>query len=339
MAIPNVSADKIFAAMTQFDEELRSNAHWVNWENNQAHQFAIRTEDKRYPVKQIIAMATGLPVSSFSGGNEANSYLTQRGFNIEPLRGETRTNGDSLDPRLKEELKSALDRGFASGELMTQQLIADQTSRFRDRFGPEMLSKLDGKELLQLMHGRQDPNFKCLAYWLEFKDDDEFAGYSFGGIGGGTALKFGIYQRGSDGAWMTGSATQPRVLTINDAIQEARRQRGELLAGDEIFRNLDVSDTSDPVYARLQTAIETAAPQLSNTAWAHKYWFINHPDKLDDFHSPRYQRFHLFKLLQMPPDRIGIRDFTAARFNCAGRFVTAARQLEAPITAFDRVLN
>jgi hypothetical protein len=33
-------------------------------------------------------------------------------------------------------------------------------------------------------------------------------------------------------------------------------------------------------------------------------WFLTNPDWLDDYHSPRYQRFHLFKLLQMPPDRV-----------------------------------
>jgi 5-methylcytosine-specific restriction enzyme B len=336
--------DKILAAIARFDKELRADSHWANWENNQAHQFAIRNENKLYPVKQIISMATSTPVSSFSGGNEANNYLKERGFNVESLRSPmqaentTPKNADN-HPRLRQELKAALDRGFASGELITQRLIAEHTSRFRDRFGPESLSKLDDEELLQLMHGRQESDSKCLAFWLEFKDDDEFAGYSFGGIGGGSALKFGIYQRKSDGAWMTGSATQSRVLTITDAIREARQQRDELLAGDEVLRNLDVNDTSDAVCARLQTAMETAAPHLSNAAWAHKYWFLTHPDKLDDFHSPRYQRFHLFKLLQMPPDRIGIRDFTAARFNCAGRFVAAARQLEAPITAFDRVLN
>jgi hypothetical protein len=40
------------------------------------------------------------------------------------------------------------------------------------------------------MHGRQSGESRCLAYWLEFKNDDEFAGNRFGGIGGGSALKF-----------------------------------------------------------------------------------------------------------------------------------------------------
>ena len=70
---------------------------------------------------------------------------------------------------------------------------------------PQYLRELDGEALLQLMHGRYSSESKCLAYWLEFKNDDEFAGNQFGGIGGGSALKFGIFQRQSDSAWTTGS--------------------------------------------------------------------------------------------------------------------------------------
>jgi hypothetical protein len=60
MPLSPVSADRISAAMVQFDNELRSNSQWVNWETNQAHRFAIRKDQKLYPVKQIIGMATGI---------------------------------------------------------------------------------------------------------------------------------------------------------------------------------------------------------------------------------------------------------------------------------------
>jgi 5-methylcytosine-specific restriction enzyme B len=73
------------------------------------------------------------------------------------------------------------------------------------------------------MHGRGGEDSKCLAYWLEFKNDDEFTGNRFGGIGGGSALKFGLYQRGSDGAWITGSPNQQQTLPVDDAIAIARR--------------------------------------------------------------------------------------------------------------------
>ena len=117
-----------------------------------------------------------------------------------------------LEPQIFDDLKAALNHGLASGELLTSLQIEQQTALFRERFGPAVLRDLDGEALLRLMHGRLTGETRCLAYWLEFKNDDEFSGNQFGGIGGGSALKFGIYQRQSDNAWMTGSPNAQNVL-------------------------------------------------------------------------------------------------------------------------------
>ena len=39
-------------------------------------------------------------------------------------------------------------------------------ANFRARFGPDVLSTLDGLALLERMHKREGQN--CLMYWLEF---------------------------------------------------------------------------------------------------------------------------------------------------------------------------
>lgn len=244
-----------------------------------------------------------------------------------------------LQPHLVDELKTALSTGLASGELLTRVQIEQQTALFRDRFGPGVLRQLDGEALLRLMHGRDSSESRCLAYWLEFKNDEEFAGHQFGGIGGGSALKFGIFQRQTDGAWMTGSPQAQQVLSLEDAIAIARKQRDELVAGAEVLTSLDATGTSDEAYAGLQAAMEKAAPKLAHDGWAHKFWFLVSPDRIDDYHSPRYQRFHLFKLLQIPPDGAGILDGSLPRFVCAGRFISAASELGVPVTTLNTVLN
>lgn len=248
-------------------------------------------------------------------------------------------NRASLESHIFDELKRALNQGLASGELLTPIQIEQQTTLFRDRFGPAVLRELDGEALLRRMHGRQSGESRCLVYWLEFKNDDEFAGNRFGGIGGGSALKFGIFQRQSDNAWMAGSPKAQHILSLEDAIAISRKQRDELVAGAEVLASLDAAKTSDGAYAQLQTAMEQAAPKLSHDAWARKYWFLINPDRLDDYHSPRYQRFHLLKLLQMPPDRVGILDGSAPRFICAGRFIAAARELGVPVSTLTEVLS
>jgi|HubBroStandDraft_4_1064222.scaffolds.fasta_scaffold00671_2 5-methylcytosine-specific restriction protein B len=245
----------------------------------------------------------------------------------------------TLEPRLFDELKAALGHGLASGELLTPVQIEQQTALFRDRFGPAVLSQLDGEALLRLMHGRASSEPRCLAYWLEFKNDEEFAGNRFGGIGGGSALKFGIFQRQSDGAWVTGSPQAQQVLSLQDAIARARKQRDELVGGAEVLLSLEAIDTSDKAYVGLQAAMEKAAPELVSDGWTHKYWFLIAPDRIDDYHSPRYQRFHLFKLLQMSPDRVGTMEGGSPRFICAGRFIAAARELGVPVTTLNTILN
>ena len=245
----------------------------------------------------------------------------------------------SLEPRLAAELKTSLDQGLASGTLMAPARLEQHLRMFQDRFGPTVLQDLDGDALLLTMHGRQDPGARCLAYWLEFKNDEEFAGTAFGSIAGGSALKFGLYQRQSDGAWIAGSPSAPQVLSPEEAAAKSRQQRDELLAGVRVPAAVDVTDVSDQAYAQLQAAMQQAAPDLYRDGWAHRYWFLIYPDRIDDYHSPRYQRFHLLKLLQMPPDRVGILDGQATRFTCAGRFIAVAQALGVSVTTLNTVLN
>lgn len=241
--------------------------------------------------------------------------------------------------RLHAELKASAESGLASGKLLTREMVQIHTDVFRKRFGPTVIGALDGEALLRLLHGREDKQSRSLAYWLEFKNDEEFPGNRYGGIGGGSSMKFGVYQRQADFAWMGGPHTAPQVMPLEEAIQIARRQRDELVAGCKALEKVDPIVSSDDLYAELQVEMEKAAPELSHAGWAHKYWFLIYPDRLDDYHNPRYQRFHLFKLLQMPPDAIGVLDGRAARFNCAGRFVSVAGSLNVPINTLNTVLN
>jgi 5-methylcytosine-specific restriction protein B len=61
---------------------------------------------------------------------------------------------------------------------------------------------------------------------------------------------------------------------------------------------------------------------------------------LDHYHSPRYQRYHLYKVLQVPPCDDGILVTPKApRFVCAGRFVQLASKLQVPPAALALILN
>lgn len=86
MAIPQVERSRLVDAMITFDSERRQSQDWKEWENNENYKYAIVSEGRLYPVKEIIASAAGVPISSFSGGPESNEYVRKLNFDVVPLQ-------------------------------------------------------------------------------------------------------------------------------------------------------------------------------------------------------------------------------------------------------------
>ena len=107
-----------------------------------------------------------------------------------------------LDDRIKARILDDHKKLTADGKLLSRAQLAACYRTFRSRFGPDVLAKLDGEELLETMHAHG--NKDSLVYWLEFKNDDEFPA-RFGSISGGSAFKFGIFRGKETGTWVSGS--------------------------------------------------------------------------------------------------------------------------------------
>lgn len=235
----------------------------------------------------------------------------------------------ALDPRIAEELQATYQRLDGEGKLLSNAQLDAAYQAFRSRFSLERLQALDGEELLLTMHSRGDKS--SLVYWLEYKQDEEFPTRAFGSISGGGAHKFGVFYQQDKLAWMSGSAQKPKELTVQQAINIARVQRDELLQGANLLQSFPVNG-SDQDYANLQRQMNQVAPSVGDSAWGHKYFCLLFPDKLDDFHNPDYQRFHLIRLLQTPPAEYG-------RYACGGRFVSMADELGLQVHHFTTVIN
>jgi 5-methylcytosine-specific restriction enzyme B len=233
-----------------------------------------------------------------------------------------------LEKAVRDHLKRGYEQLLERNQFPSREKLKEYYATFRARFAPEKLRQLDGEELLNTMHAHG--NYDSLVYWLEFKDDEEFP-MIFGSILGGSALKFGIYRNKETGAWMTGHSKGQEEISVADAIQIARSHRDQLIAGAQVLEDFG-SDSSDENYARLQNRIDSAAPNVTNTAWGHKYFSLMYPDKLDDFHAEEFQRFHIRKMLQVPPARAG-------RYVAAGRYVSAAADLQIPLNHLTTTLN
>lgn len=233
-----------------------------------------------------------------------------------------------LDDRIKSRILDDHRRLAADGKLFPRPKLDEFYKNFRSRFGPDQLAGLDGERLLEAMHGHGGKD--SMVYWLEFKNDDEFPG-RFGSIAGGSAFKFGIFRSKETGTWVTGSPTKVVELSVPQAVEVARKHRDQLIRGTERLGRLpDLAD--DAEYRGLQEDLGRIAPSVNDLAWGHKYFSLMHPEKLDDYHNPDYQRFHLVKMLQVPPEGEG-------RYLCAGRFVAAAHELGIPINHLTTTLN
>src|SRR5207237_1305067 len=82
-----------------------------------------------------------------------------------------------------------------------------------------------------------------------------------------------------------------------EAVEFARKHRDQLLKGVELFKQVP-RDGTDNDYSTLQDALDIEAPDVSRLGWGHKYFHLIFPEKLDQLHTPDFQRFHLLKLLQ-----------------------------------------
>ena len=137
------------------------------------------------------------------------------------------------DPRILDGIRTAWDKRVKDGLALTQAKHQEFCATFRHEFGPDALGRLDGTELLEAMHGRGGAD--SLVYWLEFKNDDIFRSGQLGSIAGGCALKFGIYLSRESKTWTTGSPMKQVELPVSEAVDFARKQRDEFVAGAEIL--------------------------------------------------------------------------------------------------------
>ena len=268
-------------------------------------------------------------------GRTANGWKEWKRADGKTLGLDKRAIREDATPLLNEEKQQALLKRHRyledEGKLLSAEQLEQQYGLFRERFGPPVLKALDGEALLAFMHDHG--NKDSLAYWLEFKNDEDFETKKFGSIAGGSALKFRVFRRKETGHWQAGvkQGNRPANITLEEAIEYARSHRDQLIKGCELLDALP-SNASDEDYAELQDQMDEMAPDVSRLAWGHKYFSLLFPDKLDDYHSPDWQRFHMLKLLQLPPEGSG-------RYICAGRFVAAAKELGICMSHFSSTLN
>ena len=169
---------------------------------------------------------------------------------------------------------------------------------FLQQYAPERLLKIPQDHLLETLFYTSGDNRTSLCYWLERNAEGKRL---FGSIAGGSAYKFGLFQRQSTGEWVTGSPQKPRILNEEEALRIGGEIRNALVIGAQLIGASNPVTVGD--YEQLDHTLERAMGKTYyNLSWVHKYLSIVCFDKLSGFHTPDWQR-HMLNALKIRPSK------------------------------------
>ena len=81
--LPRPTKKQIQEAMETFDNTRRELTAWVNFRENKAHKYAIKSGDQLYPVKMILELAGGKKRGNLSGTmDQYRKIIVSLGFEV-----------------------------------------------------------------------------------------------------------------------------------------------------------------------------------------------------------------------------------------------------------------
>lgn len=179
---------------------------------------------------------------------------------------------------------------------VTKEQIESAREEFVSRFNYKLLSSLSDEELLSRVFYTTGDNTEALCCWIEMNKDCK---NYFGSISGGSAYKFGLFQKKETGMWTTGSPQKSQELTDEEAVQRGREIVNALVKGAEIIEKAELNSLAD--YEKLDDDLKAeVGEQFYNWAWFHKYYSIMFPEKLSNYHSTDWQ-CHVLRSLGIKP--------------------------------------
>lgn len=204
---------------------------------------------------------------------------------------------DAVDEYMQaaESLKEyVLEEGFVIPT--SSEEVEAALSEFKAVYSPEMLESLDDGSLLSSIFYTIGDNTNALCCWLEMNKECRSL---FGSISGGSAYKFGLFQKRETGIWATGSPQRPQELSEAEALTLGKSIRDALVKGARIIQEANLDSLE--AYERLDDTLkDEVGSQYYNWGWVHKYFSLICPDKLSGFHSSDWQ-MHVLRALGIKP--------------------------------------
>lgn len=216
--------------------------------------------------------------------------------------------------------------------------VEENRRLFIEKFSPEKLKNLGDDELLDTIFYTTGDNTESLCCWIEMNKECRMA---FGSISGGSAFKFGLFQKKETGVWITGSPNAPQELSDEEALVLGKEIRDALVRGTEVIKNAQLGSLAD--YEKLDDDLkEAVGSKFYEWSWIHKYFSIIYPDRLSSFHSTDWQKHALRCFLIQPSEKYYARSGQLAMIQNCGRlyyvqFIFALREKYSGIIQFVRL--
>lgn len=153
---------------------------------------------------------------------------------------------------------------------------------FLEKYSPDKLESLDGLGLLRYVF-LNDDNKDNLCYELEYNKDCK---YFYGGIGGGTAAKYGLYYNNKLHSWVRG---RKEVLSEDEAIEVGTQIRDALIEGAKLIQEFN-ADGGRQAYLDLYKQLFEVTDGNINRVWFLKYYQILRPDAFPPIYGSGAQK-------------------------------------------------
>ena len=202
---------------------------------------------------------------------------------------------------------------------ISREYFDENRNLFMDKFAPEKLEALKDNDLLSTIFYTMGDNSESLCCWIEMNKECRRV---FGSIAGGSAYKFGLFQKKETGVWTTGSPNSPQELSEGEALALGTEIRDALVKGTKVIRKAVLNTLAE--YEKLDDDLKAAVGEkYYNWAWFHKYYSIVFPEKLNCFHSPDWQKHVIRCFMIQPSEKYYARSGQLAMIqNYAGLFYT-----------------
>lgn len=152
---------------------------------------------------------------------------------------------------------------------------------FLEKFSPEKLLAIPDDKLLDALFLTQPSTKDYMMNHLEKKTK------KWGGISGGAAFKFGLFQREKDKRWLDGNGHE---LTDAQAVEHAMEIRDKLVQGSQFFENAYDGEDINAIDKDMESIFGKSYANI----WILKYFALLYPDILSGFYNEAWQNHVLY---------------------------------------------